>query len=689
MASTGSSIDIDHSPVFQILNSTSDKQASSTPNPNSSESNPRNIPASPKSNPLTPPRPKLGERATHQIQNRPLESPVPSSLLETDSLGDSAQNTAFAQGLAQELAKVPQSPPLKNFPHAGGRHSGGVWTPHVVLSPQQEPDSIEDQPARRSTQLTSQPKQFSSSAEGCSICGTNKTPSKADFNKNRVKPVIIIGADKKPPKKLILCFDGTGNKFGQENSNVVRFFTALKKDDPDKQLCYYQPGVGTYTTVKFNTVFFNYLYRLKEEALASDLEDHVKEGYSFIMKNYYPGDEIFLFGFSRGAYTARALSGMIYKVGLLPRHNDRQIDFAFTVYNTYDKSGARTARKFKKAFALDVPVRFVGVWDTVSSVGIIPTTLPFSTYNDGVKAFRHAIALDERRARFRPCLWGEPQPTREVLDNDPKIHRREKASRDEWDFKPMDITDVKEVWFVGCHADVGGGSHPDEDDDDSLSYIALRWMIMECFRSKTGIEYEEDELLALGFKKEALEPDYVWNKWESSGTYEPVGSPAEGDARATEILASFADSQRQPETHHVGSVVNDPKLKAKDSQLQPWMKKENTDLAARIYDQMTLSSGRFWWLIEWIPTMILFRTDLGWLITRERNQGRGRYLPDFGDEKILVHVSVLQRMEKERLEKKQNRKDWIGSGENGKPYAPRARNWENVYEKDDRIIWVY
>ncbi|TFK71016.1 hypothetical protein BDN72DRAFT_492334 [Pluteus cervinus] len=467
-------------------------------------------------------------------------------------------------------------------------------------------------------------------------------------------------------KKLILCFDGTGNKFGQ-NSNVVRFFNALKKSDPRKQLCYYQPGVGTYTKVKFHTELFNNIHQAKEEALAWELDDHIKEGYSFIMKNYYPGDEIFLFGFSRGAYTARALSGMIYKVGLLPRHNDRQIDFAFTVYNSYDKNGATLAHKFKKTFALDVPIRFVGVWDTVSSVGIIPTTLPFSTYNDGVEVFRHAIALDERRARFRPCLWGEPQPTREILDNDPKINRRAKdGDRDDWEFDPMKITDVKEVWFVGCHADVGGGSH-DEEEDDSLSNIALRWMVIECFRSNTGIEFANDELLTLGFKTEVMTKDYQWKQWDSSNVK---------DQKMDKILENF-------EARH---GVEDGKLQA----LQPWVKKDDTDLAAKIYDQMVISTGRLWWFIENIPTMILFRTHLGWLITRERNRGRGRYLPvGLGEEKILVHVSVLQRMVREQKEKEKHGEAWNGSGENGEAYVPRARNWEDVYIKDKRITWVY
>lgn len=88
--------------------------------------------------------------------------------------------------------------------------------------------------------------------------------------------------------------------------------------------------------------------------------------------------------------------------------------------------------------------------DTVSSVGIIPRSLPYSSQNDGVKIFRHALALDECRARFRPNIWGEPLPVREQLDDDPEIKMRDKnEERDDWIYEPPAVTDVSEVWFAG------------------------------------------------------------------------------------------------------------------------------------------------------------------------------------------------------------------------------------------------
>ena len=90
--------------------------------------------------------------------------------------------------------------------------------------------------------------------------------------------------------------------------------------------------------------------------------------------------------------------------------------------------------------------------DTVSSVGIIPRTLPYSSQNDGVKVFRHALALDECRARFRPNVWGEPVVVREELDDEPDIPKRGSVPIDEWVYQPPNVTDVKEVWFAGTQS---------------------------------------------------------------------------------------------------------------------------------------------------------------------------------------------------------------------------------------------
>ncbi|TFK58052.1 hypothetical protein BDN72DRAFT_144826 [Pluteus cervinus] len=130
-------------------------------------------------------------------------------------------------------------------------------------------------------------------------------PPKADFMfRQDWKPIWRNSED-----TSICCFLLTIT----QNSNVVRFFHCLGKDDPD-QLCFYQPGIGTYSTRQYHTKFFTWAHRKFEEAFATQLHVPVKEGYEFVTRNYNPGDKILLFGFSRGAYTARALSGMLHRV---------------------------------------------------------------------------------------------------------------------------------------------------------------------------------------------------------------------------------------------------------------------------------------------------------------------------------------------------------------------------------------
>jgi len=202
------------------------------------------------------------------------------------------------------------------------------------------------------------------------------------------------------------------------------------------------------------------------------------------MENYPSNDKICIFGFSRGAYTARALAGMIHKVGLLPAGNSQQVPFAYQMYTKEDEEGWKQSRKFKEAFSIDVVVEFLGVWDTACSVGLIPRSLPFTASNTAVRYFCHALALDERRATFQANHW----------------HRRHYKNDNEGRLQ----TDVREVWFAGCHADVGGGSVPN-DTENSLARTSLRWMILECFRTGTGILFRKEPLKRIGMVQDTLE----------------------------------------------------------------------------------------------------------------------------------------------------------------------------------------
>lgn len=192
-------------------------------------------------------------------------------------------------------------------------------------------------------------------------------------------------------RTVVICLDGTGDEFDADNSNVVkwvdsagsavaymltglfsicRFFAALKKDDPT-QLTYYQSGVGTYSD-SYKGSLQSGLSAALDMAVGASLGSHVREAYSFLMQNYREGDKICLIGFSRGAYTARALAGMLHKVGLLPAHNQAQITFAYKWYRDDSEDGWRMSADFKRTFSIDVNVHFLGCWDTVASVGIVP-----------------------------------------------------------------------------------------------------------------------------------------------------------------------------------------------------------------------------------------------------------------------------------------------------------------------------
>ncbi|KAL5635892.1 hypothetical protein ACGC1H_004631 [Rhizoctonia solani] len=208
------------------------------------------------------------------------------------------------------------------------------------------------------------------------------------------------------PRTLVLCFDGTTNVYDDTNTNVVKLFSLLKRDRREEQMVYYQPGIGTYAPPGIFLPVTMALAKIADQGIALYLDKHVMGGYQFLMKHYNEGDRICLFGFSRGAYTARALAGMLYKVGLLPPDNTEQISFAYQMYKRTDLAGFQQSAGFKKAFSREVKIEFMGVWDTVSSVGLLwPRHLPFTSSNAIVKTFRHAVSLDEHRAKFKQNVW--------------------------------------------------------------------------------------------------------------------------------------------------------------------------------------------------------------------------------------------------------------------------------------------
>ncbi|KAG8893395.1 hypothetical protein FRC00_010573 [Tulasnella sp. 408] len=276
------------------------------------------------------------------------------------------------------------------------------------------------------------------------------------------------------PRNLILCFDGTAKYFNDGNTNVIRLFQGLDKMKTDEQLCYYQPGIAGMLHI----------------------------------------------------FLARQLADPGLKVGLLPKSNEEQIPFAYSLYKDKSDDGVQKAHGFKKAFSRHVSIEFMGVWDTVTSVGLAGRTLPFTSHNAVVKTFRQAFALDERRAKFRHNPWSraafdgpppdesrppampnplnrfrtrrqsvdllqsdQPQQNQEQLTfsggvkrvgtairntlllrrkTDPRHYRSDNHAQDQHAWQcpdcnfPWGQTNSREVWFAGSHS--GMGRNPAEHE---------------------------------------------------------------------------------------------------------------------------------------------------------------------------------------------------------------------------------
>lgn len=265
------------------------------------------------------------------------------------------------------------------------------------------------------------------------------------------------------PRNLIVCFDGTNNEFGHENTNVVRLVQVLERD-PYQQRLYYDPGVGTMPEPGIRSRIGGKLSEVAGLAFGAGLMRNVEEAYTFLMETWEPGDRVFLFGFSRGAYTARVLAGMLHAVGLLPRGNQNMIPYAIRLFKAIRKGKDEESKywdllkEFRRTFSRPTPespddrhfyVYFEGVWDTVSSVGWVwnPAHFKFTHRNPSIGIIRHALSIDERRWFFR-------QNQAEAVGEQ----------------------DCKEYWFAGVHSDVGGG-YPEADG--GLWRVAFEWMLKE------------------------------------------------------------------------------------------------------------------------------------------------------------------------------------------------------------------
>ncbi len=248
------------------------------------------------------------------------------------------------------------------------------------------------------------------------------------------------------PKNIVLCFDGTGDWATVDKTNVTKIYERL---DRTTQSVFYSGGVGTLGSPMALSGARRLLLKLLDLAVATSLRDQVLAGYLFLVREYNPGDRIYMFGFSRGAFTARVLAALIHNFGLLEDHSCHLAPYLWQTINDFSSFA-----KFKKDSATiknlfsqkdKVEIEFMGLFDTVSSVGIFERfkVFPYTDKNPSVKHSRHAVSIDEERNAFPELL-----------------------------LRP-DKNDVVEIWFPGVHRDVGGGdeSHP------GLPNTTLNWIV--------------------------------------------------------------------------------------------------------------------------------------------------------------------------------------------------------------------
>jgi uncharacterized protein (DUF2235 family) len=274
-------------------------------------------------------------------------------------------------------------------------------------------------------------------------------------------------------KRVIICADGTWNIRDQVDektkkrrpTNVTKVARAIRpraRDGTD-QVVYYHDGVGT----------GGGLDRVSGGAFGHGMEDNIRELYRFIVYNYEDKDELYFFGFSRGAFTVRSLAGFMRKVGLIQKDDDYYVP---EIYDCYESDKGPGSAEWTKAFhhVRDTrpcpPVRFIGVWDTVGALGapgLIGQLFNRDKYkyhdvglNDRIENGFHALSIDERRRPFAADIWKRPDTWRGNLE---------------------------QAWFPGVHSNVGGGYTPDGLDNE-----ALHWIVEKAER--LGLEFDNDYL---------------------------------------------------------------------------------------------------------------------------------------------------------------------------------------------------
>ncbi len=246
-------------------------------------------------------------------------------------------------------------------------------------------------------------------------------------------------------KNIVVFSDGTAQEGGKGNNTNVYILFNMIEDRTPNQIAFYDHGLGTGWR------------KITGSTFGAGISKNIQECYEFIFENYQADDQIYLFGFSRGAFTVRSLSGFINLFGILPKSRRELIKEAYKIYKKKNikKRKVKADRFLARHHTMKCKIKFIGVWDTVGALGIpfkaLNFLVPFkhkfhdATLCKNVEYGCHALSIDDERLTFHPTLWDE----RKIADGQT----------------------IEQVWFAGMHTDVGGG-YPEQQ----LSDIALEWM---------------------------------------------------------------------------------------------------------------------------------------------------------------------------------------------------------------------
>jgi uncharacterized protein (DUF2235 family) len=314
-------------------------------------------------------------------------------------------------------------------------------------------------------------------------------------------------------KRIIFCADGTWDT-SQNDTNVYKLFKAIPISAD--QVAFYDDGVGSDGSP---------IDKLLGGAFGTGLFQKIKDGYTKISHVYEQGDEVFIFGFSRGAFTARSLAGMIAVCGLpTAAVGDNLTDDAFDAYRNRDKRAALLAALNAKHAMFNARIKMVGVWDTVGALGIpaligevdplIYGFLDTGLHPTILNAYQ-ALAIDERRREFPPTLWTSTPVAGQVLE---------------------------QVWFSGVHCDIGGG-YP----ETGLADITLSWMMGKA--KNLGLQITESVWTRYAALDAKYALDQLHNSWDLYWGFPRIRTIANGSALSNSVnIRQDCDTSYQPES---------------------------------------------------------------------------------------------------------------------------------------------